>query len=265
MREYLVRVVYLEMLGLDASFGYIHAVNMAQKGKNPFEKRVGYLAVSLLLHEDHELTILLVQTILRDLRSANYLDICSAMTALCRLLNADLAPAVYPAVIDKLNHPKEIVRKKALMCLLRFYKKVPSIIVNQMEDLRRALADSDPSVMGAALAVYHEMIVDNPAEFTSLVPVFVALQRMLIDRKAIHRAYDYHDVPAPWLQIRLLRILAHLGADNATTSEGMYPVLLDTLKRAATGVDAAYGAFFLVFFWVTDSVLPLCAPFSRPV
>ena len=106
MREYLVRLMYLEMLGVDGSFGYIHAVNMAQKGQNAMEKRVGYLAVSLFLHEDHELTILLVQTILRDLKSNNYLDVISAMTALCRLLNTDLAPAVYPAVIDKLTHSK---------------------------------------------------------------------------------------------------------------------------------------------------------------
>lgn len=106
MREYLVRVMYLEMLGHDASFGYIYAVNMAQQGRTPMEKRVGYLAVSLLLHENHELVLLLGQTILRDLKSSNYLDISSAMSALCRLINAEMVPVVYRPVVEKLSHPK---------------------------------------------------------------------------------------------------------------------------------------------------------------
>ena len=49
MREYLVRLIYCEMLGLDCSWGYIHAVKFTQQG-NTMDKRIGYLAVSLFLH-----------------------------------------------------------------------------------------------------------------------------------------------------------------------------------------------------------------------
>lgn len=40
MKENLLRLVYFEMLGHDASFGFIHAVNYTQKEKL-FDKRIG--------------------------------------------------------------------------------------------------------------------------------------------------------------------------------------------------------------------------------
>ena len=65
MKEYLIRLIHCEMLGHEVSFAYIHALNLAQSSKLLPEKCVGYLAASLFLHPDHELTILLVQSILK--------------------------------------------------------------------------------------------------------------------------------------------------------------------------------------------------------
>lgn len=40
MKECMVRLIYCEMLGYESSFGYIHAIKLAQQG-NLLEKRVG--------------------------------------------------------------------------------------------------------------------------------------------------------------------------------------------------------------------------------
>ena len=40
MREYLIRLIYCEMLGVDCSWGYIHAVKMTQS-HSTLEKRIG--------------------------------------------------------------------------------------------------------------------------------------------------------------------------------------------------------------------------------
>ena len=61
-KENLIRAIYIDMLGHDASFSQIHAVNLAQN-KILNLKRMGYLACSLFFNEDSELLIMLVATL----------------------------------------------------------------------------------------------------------------------------------------------------------------------------------------------------------
>jgi AP-4 complex subunit epsilon-1 len=125
MEEYIIRLVYIEMLGHDASFGYIQAVKMTHDD-NLLLKRSGYLAVTLFLNKDYDLIILIVNTIQKDLKSDNYLVCCAALTAVCKLLNEETIPAVLPQVVELLTHPKELVRNKAVMALHRFHQRAPS-------------------------------------------------------------------------------------------------------------------------------------------
>jgi len=49
-----------------------------------------------------------------------------------------------------------------------------------------------------------------------LVPSFVSILKQITEHR-LPRDFDYHRMPAPWIQMRLLRILALLGrADRAT-------------------------------------------------
>jgi hypothetical protein len=54
-------------------------------------------------------------------------------------------------------------------------------------------------------------------------------------------------VPAPWLQIKLLKILALLGADDRSVSEAMYEVLRDAMRRADIQSTIAYGVLACIF------------------
>ena len=52
-----------------------------------------------------------------------------------------------------------------------------------------------------------------------LVPSFVSILKQITEHR-LPRDFDYHRMPAPWIQMRLLRILALLGrADRATRWE----------------------------------------------
>jgi AP-4 complex subunit epsilon-1 len=64
MKEFLVRIIYAEMLGHDASFGYIQAIQMTAS-TNLIQKRTGYLCAGLCLHPDHELRFMLVNQLQR--------------------------------------------------------------------------------------------------------------------------------------------------------------------------------------------------------
>jgi len=130
MKEYMIRAVYAEMLGHDASFAYIHAVKLTHE-KNLMAKRIGYLTCNLFLNKDHELMLLLINTMQRDLQSANHLETCAALTSVCRLVNLEMIPAISPAVFNLLSHSQESVRKKAVVAVHRFYKLVPETVIEK--------------------------------------------------------------------------------------------------------------------------------------
>ncbi|XVF13778.1 hypothetical protein REPUB_Repub08aG0236800 [Reevesia pubescens] len=229
MKEYIIRLLYIEMLGHDASFGYIHAVKMTHDD-SLLVKRTGYLAVTLFLNEDHDLIILIVNTIQKDLKSDNYLVVCAALNAVCKLINEETIPAVLPQVVELLSHPKEAVRKKAIMALHRFYHKSPSSVSHLLSNFRKRLCDNDPGVMGATLYPLFDLITVDVNSYKDLVISFVSILKQVAERR-LPKSYDYHQMPAPFVQIKLLKILALLGSGDKQASENMYTVVGDIFKK----------------------------------
>ncbi|XP_045385152.1 AP-4 complex subunit epsilon-1 [Lemur catta] len=242
MKECMVRLIYCEMLGYDASFGYIHAIKLAQQG-NLLEKRVGYLAVSLFLHENHELLLLLVNTVVKDLQSTNLVEVCMALTVVSQIFPREMIPAVLPLIEDKLQHSKEIVRRKAVLALYKFHLIAPNQVQHIHIKFRRALCDRDVGVMAASLHIYLRMIKENSSGYKDLTGSFVTILKQVVGGK-LPVDFNYHSVPAPWLQIQLLRILGLLGKDDQRTSELMYDVLDESLRRAELNHNVTYAILF---------------------
>ncbi|KAJ3708610.1 hypothetical protein LUZ61_012315 [Rhynchospora tenuis] len=229
MKEYLLRLAYAEMLGHDASFGYIHAVKMAHDD-NIMLKRTGYLTVALFLDEGHDLIILIVNTIQKDLRSDNYLVVCAALVAVCKLINEETIPAVLPQVVELLNHPKEAVRKKAVMALHRFHQKSPGSVSHLVSNFRKRLCDNDPGVMGATLCPLFDLISEDASSYKDLVVSLVGILKQVAEKR-LPTTYDYHHMPAPFIQIKLLKILALLGSGDKQASNHMYAVLTEIFRK----------------------------------
>ncbi|XP_072818552.1 AP-4 complex subunit epsilon-1 [Vicugna pacos] len=242
MKECMVRLIYCEMLGYDASFGYIHAIKLAQQG-NLLEKRVGYLAVSLFLHENHELLLLLVNTVVKDLQSTNLVEVCMALTIVSQIFPREMIPAVLPLIEDKLQHSKEIIRRKAVLALYKFHIIAPNQVQHIHIKFRKALCDRDVGVMAASLHIYLKMIKENSSAYKDLTGSFVTILKQVVGGK-LPVDFNYHSVPAPWLQIQLLRILGLLGKDDQRTSELMYDVLDESLRRAELNHNVTYAILF---------------------
>ncbi|KAM9271085.1 AP-4 complex subunit epsilon-1 isoform 1-T1 [Cariama cristata] len=242
MKECMVRLIYCEMLGYESSFGYIHAIKLAQQG-NLLEKRVGYLAVSLFLHENHELLLLLVNTVVKDLQSTNLVEVCMALTIVSQIFPREMIPAVLPLIEDKLQHSKEIIRRKAVQALYKFYLIAPNQVQHIHAKFRKALCDRDAGVMAASLHIYLQMIKENSSGYKDLTGSFVTILKQVVGGK-LPIDFNYHSVPAPWLQIQLLRILGLLGKDDPRTSELMYDVLDESLRRAEINHNITYAILF---------------------
>ena len=250
-KEFLIRLMYVEMLGHDGSFGYIKAVELAA-AQSIVHKRVGYLACGACLSPDHEFRFMLINRLQRDLASENILDVCAALAAVMRLITTDMVATVVNDVTKLLSHQSDLVRKKAIIALHRLHQLDQANI--SAEDLtghlRRILCDRDPSVMGASLCVIEKMTIKNPAPFKDLVPSLVSILKQVIEHR-LPSDFDYHRIPAPWLQMKLVRILSLVGKGDKSSSEGMYAILADTIKRADTGINAGFAIVYEVVKAVT--------------
>mmetsp|Transcript_29560 Transcript_29560/g.66347 ORF Transcript_29560/g.66347 Transcript_29560/m.66347 type:complete len:429 (-) Transcript_29560:9-1295(-) len=250
LKELVVRLIYVEMLGQDASFAYIKAVELCAAGAIA-QKRVGYLAAALCLSPAHEFRFMLVNQIQRDMNSSNVLEICAALSAVNKIVTEDMIPAVIGDVVKLLKHEMEAVRKKAVGAMHRFYQMDKTSIMDHMSKIRAALCDKDPCVMGATLPLFQAMIADDATQFKDLVPSFVSILKQITDHR-LPRDYDYHRIPSPWIQMNLLRLLAALGRNDQACSEDMYEVLVDVMKRADTGITIGYAIVYEVVRTVTS-------------
>jgi AP-4 complex subunit epsilon-1 len=76
------------------------------------------------------------------------------------------------------------------------------------------------------------------------VPSLVSILKQIGEHR-LPSEYDYHRVPAPWMQIRLVRILGILGRADAAVSSGMYEILSDSMKKADTGINCGYAIVYV--------------------
>eukprot|EP01084_Bolivina_argentea_P261512 441956_1 len=98
--------------------------------------------------------------------------------------------------------------------------------------------------MGASLHLLSNLISGSlGGEFNDLVSSFVSILKQIIEH-GLPKDYDYHSIPAPWMQIKLLQILALLGTENKCASEGMYEVLHEVMRRADIGIDVGYAIIY---------------------
>ncbi|CAK59090.1 unnamed protein product (macronuclear) [Paramecium tetraurelia] len=238
VKEMLIRAIYIEMLGHDASFVHINAIHLTQ---------LGYLCCSLFLDNDSELLILLVATLQKDLASTNVHVVVNALTAVGKLISKTFVNALTEPVLKLLTHNTDIVRKKALMVMQIIRQLNQDCITEQDYDdrIRRGIQDKEPSVMGAAFNLNDEELKRGSVnKYKPLTGTFVSMLKQIIEHK-LHKDYDYHRFPAPWLQIKLLQILTILGANDLKVSEQIYEVLGSTLRRADdTTINIGYAVTY---------------------
>eukprot|EP00605_Chrysophyceae_sp_TOSAG23-4_P000251 GSChrysophyteH1.ASY1.ANO1.288.1 assembled CDS len=126
-----------------------------------------------------------------------------------------------------------------------------SCMEDHHDKLRRVICDKDPAVMGASLGFLLEIVKEDVAAWKDLVPSLVSILKQIIEHR-LAKEFDYHRIPAPWLQINLLRLLAALGRGDQSASEDMYEVLAEVMKRSDTGINVGYAIVFETVITVTS-------------
>ncbi|KAL7327978.1 hypothetical protein PS15p_206325 [Mucor circinelloides] len=239
MRDYLIRLMHCYMLGYNVDFSIIYAIMASQSGETALDRRVGYLACTLFLTQDHELGIMLINTLQRDLKSQNYLDTCAALNAICYLEHEEMLDNVLDLVLQAMDFPKQMVRKKAVVALYFLYERSLVDIERIEPALRQALEDKDSSVVFSALPVWKNILLQHATKFEDMLPRFHAIHRQIMEKR-IHKSFIYHGVYAPWAQLECLEIYRIYQDANIGSPRDFYDIIMDCLQCMEKKVDAAF-------------------------
>ncbi|KAF1814728.1 Adaptor protein complex AP-2 alpha subunit [Eremomyces bilateralis CBS 781.70] len=217
-KKYVCKLLYIYILGWEVDFGHLEAVNLVSSTKYS-EKQIGYLAVTLFLHEQHDLVPLVVNSIRKDLMDHNELNNCLALHAIANIGGREMGESLSADVHRLMISPtsKSFVKKKAALTLLRLYRKFPEIVQNEWAERIISLMD-DPD-MGVALSVTSfvmALVQESPEQYKgSYVKAARRLKSIVVDLECAPD-YLYYNVPCPWIQVKLMRLLQYFPPSNDT-------------------------------------------------
>lgn len=210
-KKYVCKLLFIFLLGHDIDFGHMEAVNLLSSNKYS-EKQIGYLFISVLVNTNSDLIKLIIQSIKNDLQSRNPIHVNLALQCIANIGSKDMAEA-FGTEIPKLlvsGDTMDVVKQSAALCLLRLFRKSPEIIPTGEWTSRiiHLLNDPHMGVVTAATSLIDALVKKNPDEYKGCVTLAVArLSRIVTASYTDLQDYTYYFVPAPWLSVKLLRLL----------------------------------------------------------
>ncbi|XP_055711574.1 AP-2 complex subunit alpha isoform X2 [Phlebotomus papatasi] len=210
-KKYVCKLLFIFLLGHDIDFGHMEAVNLLSSNKYS-EKQIGYLFISVLVNTNSELIKLIIQSIKNDLQSRNPINVNLALQCIANIGSRDMAEA-FSNEIPKLlvsGDTMDVVKQSAALCLLRLYRTCPDIIPGGEWTSRiiHLLNDQHMGVVTAATSLIDALVKKNPEEYKGCVSLAVSrLSRIVTASYTDLQDYTYYFVPAPWLSVKLLRLL----------------------------------------------------------
>uniref|UniRef100_A0A6B2EK83 AP-2 complex subunit alpha n=1 Tax=Phlebotomus kandelakii TaxID=1109342 RepID=A0A6B2EK83_9DIPT len=210
-KKYVCKLLFIFLLGHDIDFGHMEAVNLLSSNKYS-EKQIGYLFISVLVNTNSDLIKLIIQSIKNDLQSRISIHVNLALQCIANIGSRDMAEA-FSNEIPKLlvsGDTIDVVKQSAALCLLRLYRTCPDIIPGGEWTSRiiHLLNDQHMGVVTAATSLIDALVKKNPEEYKGCVSLAVSrLSRIVTASYTDLQDYTYYFVPAPWLSVKLLRLL----------------------------------------------------------
>ncbi|GJJ09691.1 hypothetical protein Clacol_003915 [Clathrus columnatus] len=235
-KKYVAKIIFTYILGYKVDVGHMEAVNLISSNKYS-EKQIGYLAVTLLMHENSDFLRLVVNSIRKDLDENNEISNCLALHAIANVGGSEMAEALVEDVHRLLISPtsQTFVKKKAALTLLRLYRKHPDVIPAEEWALRiiSIMDDEDLGVVVSVTSLVMALAQDHLEAYSLCYQKAVdRLHKLVVEHEYIS-TYAYYRVPSPWLQVKLLRLLQYYPPSEDPTVKNVLNNVLKTIMETA--------------------------------
>ncbi|XP_041131800.1 AP-2 complex subunit alpha-2 isoform X4 [Polyodon spathula] len=236
-KKYVCKLLFIFLLGHDIDFGHMEAVNLLSSNKYT-EKQIGYLFISVLVNSNSELIRLINNGIKNDLASRNPTFMNLALHCIANVGSREMAEA-FTAEIPKIlvaGDTMDSVKQSAALCLLRLNRTSPDLVPMGEWTSRvvHLLNDQHLGVVTAATSLITTLAQKNPEEFKTSVSLAVSrLSRIVTSASTDLQDYTYYFVPAPWLSVKLLRLLQCYPPPEEGAVRGRLTECLETILNKA--------------------------------
>ncbi|XP_053101854.1 AP-2 complex subunit alpha-2 isoform X3 [Hemicordylus capensis] len=236
-KKYVCKLLFIFLLGHDIDFGHMEAVNLLSSNKYT-EKQIGYLFISVLVNSNSELIRLINNAIKNDLASRNPTFMGLALHCIANVGSREMAEA-FAGEIPKIlvaGDTMDSVKQSAALCLLRLYRTSPDLVPmgDWTSRVVHLLNDQHLGVVTAATSLITTLAQKNPDEFKTSVSLAVSrLSRIVTSASTDLQDYTYYFVPAPWLSVKLLRLLQCYPPPEDPSARGRLTECLETILNKA--------------------------------
>ncbi|KAL1241591.1 AP-2 complex subunit [Trichinella spiralis] len=185
-KKYVCKLLFIFLLGHDIDFGHMEAVNLLSSNKYT-EKQIGYLFISVLVS-------------------------CSTLQCISNIGSREMCETFGAEIPKLLVSPENVdfVKQSAALCMLRLLRTSSDCasVLEYSSRIVHLLNDSHIGVVTAASSLIDILSKKWPAEFKGCVSLAIArLSRIVTAAYTDLQDYTYYFVPAPWLSVKLLRLL----------------------------------------------------------
>uniref|UniRef100_A0A8C7VNM3 AP-2 complex subunit alpha n=1 Tax=Oncorhynchus mykiss TaxID=8022 RepID=A0A8C7VNM3_ONCMY len=211
-KKYVCKLLFIFLLGHDIDFGHMEAVNLLSSNKYT-EKQIGYLFISVLVNSNSDLISLINNAIKNDLSSRNPTFMNLALHCIANVGSREMAEA-FAAEVPRIlvaGDTMDSVKQSAALCLLRLNRTSPDLVP-----------------MGEwTTRVVHLLNDQHMALLVScLLEIVSSASTDLQD-------YTYYFVAAPWLSVKLLRLLQCYPPPEDGAIRGRLTECLETILNKA--------------------------------
>ncbi|XP_047665612.1 AP-2 complex subunit alpha-2 isoform X1 [Tachysurus fulvidraco] len=236
-KKYVCKLLFIFLLGHDIDFGHMEAVNLLSSNKYT-EKQIGYLFISVLVNSNSDLIHLINNAIKNDLSSRNPTFMNLALHCIANVGSREMAEAFASEVprILVAGDTMDSVKQSAALCLLRLNRTSPDLIPMGEWTSRvvHLLNDQHLGVVTAATSLIITLAQKNPDDFKTAVSLAVArLSRIVTSASTDLQDYTYYFVAAPWLSVKLLRLLQCYPPPEDAAIRGRLTECLETILNKA--------------------------------
>lgn len=210
-KKYVCKLLFIFLLGNDIDFGHMEATNLLSSNKYT-EKQIGYLFISVLINNNSDLIKLIIQSIKNDLQSRNPVHVNLALQCISNIGSKDMAEA-FAQDLPKLlvsGDTIDFVKQSAALCLLKLFRTCPDVIppTDFATRIVHLLNDQHLGVVTSAASLIEALSKKWPEDYKGCISLAISrLSRIVTSGYTDLQDYTYYFVPAPWLCVKLLRLL----------------------------------------------------------